>query len=311
MGPSLLSSFFLLTFTCLSSAMREQYMRTGEGFLLVYSITSRNSFEEISTFHQQILRVKDQDSFPVVLIANKCDLEYERQVGMNGKSSSIFVCSFQFNVFLEGRDLAKHFGCRFIETSAKLRINVDEAFCSLVREIRRYNKVRVRLLSLFPPFQTNTTQILYHERRSQAIEPKSREAVSPTRTVDPEGPSTIRWIVASVALSLEKRTRDSLSSLFFNTIPSSTLPFLSSIPPLLNYPSLFFFTPPSTLVYVSYVSIKLTTFSPFFFSFLLLWRYLHLLPRVLNCPPSTCFGITKMQRKIIMRRLAFHLRYAP
>lgn len=36
--------------------MREQYMRTGEGFLLVYSITSRNSFDEIGTFHQQILR---------------------------------------------------------------------------------------------------------------------------------------------------------------------------------------------------------------------------------------------------------------
>ena len=41
----------------------------------------------------------------------------------------------------EGRDLAKHFGCKFIETSAKQRINVDEAFSSLVREIRRYNKV--------------------------------------------------------------------------------------------------------------------------------------------------------------------------
>ena len=40
------------------SAMREQYMRTGEGFLLVYSITSRSSFEEISHFHQQILRVR-------------------------------------------------------------------------------------------------------------------------------------------------------------------------------------------------------------------------------------------------------------
>jgi hypothetical protein len=73
----------------LSRAMREQYMRTGEGFLLVYSITSRNSFEEISTFHQQILRVKDQDSFPVIVVANKCDLEYERQVGMNGAFPSL------------------------------------------------------------------------------------------------------------------------------------------------------------------------------------------------------------------------------
>ncbi|KAJ7593472.1 ras-like protein [Mycena floridula] len=104
-------------------AMREQYIRTGEGFLLVYSITSRNSFEEISTIHEQILRVKNQDSFPVIVVANKCDLEYERQVRMN-----------------EGRDLAKHFGCKFIETSAKQRINVDEAFSNLVRGIRRYNK---------------------------------------------------------------------------------------------------------------------------------------------------------------------------
>ena len=64
-------------------------MRTGEGFLLVYSITSRNSFEEISTFHQQILRVQDKDSFPVIVVANKCDLEFERQVGMNGNVSSL------------------------------------------------------------------------------------------------------------------------------------------------------------------------------------------------------------------------------
>jgi len=67
--------------------MREQYMRTGEGFILVYSITARESFEEINQFHQQILRVKDKDNFPMVLVGNKCDLEYERQVGMNGEFS--------------------------------------------------------------------------------------------------------------------------------------------------------------------------------------------------------------------------------
>jgi GTPase KRas protein len=66
--------------------MREQYMLTGQGFLLVYSITSRNSIKEISTFHQQILRIKGQDSFPIIIVANKCDLEYERQVGTNGVS---------------------------------------------------------------------------------------------------------------------------------------------------------------------------------------------------------------------------------
>jgi GTPase KRas len=105
------------------SAMREQYMRTGEGFLLVYSITSRQSFEEIQTFEQQILRVKDKDYFPIILVGNKCDLEGERAVSKE-----------------EGQALAQQFGCKFIETSAKSRVNVDNAFYDLVREIRRYNR---------------------------------------------------------------------------------------------------------------------------------------------------------------------------
>jgi GTPase KRas len=40
----------------------------------------------------------------------------------------------------EGQALARQFGCKFIETSAKSRINVDNAFYDIVREIRRYNK---------------------------------------------------------------------------------------------------------------------------------------------------------------------------
>lgn len=157
------------------SAMREQYMRTGEGFLLVYSITSRSSYEEIMTFQQQILRVKDKDYFPIIVVANKCDLEGERQVTQQGKArpaspispiresraarqrtrrrdSRVDRRSFVWRrgrtfwgttlltAFIEGRDLAKNFGCRYIEASAKQRINVDESFYNLVREIRRYNK---------------------------------------------------------------------------------------------------------------------------------------------------------------------------
>jgi GTPase KRas protein len=70
------------------SAMREQYMRTGEGFLLVYSITSRESFDEIRTFQQQILRVKDKDIFPMVVVGNKLDLASERKVSVEGMSRS-------------------------------------------------------------------------------------------------------------------------------------------------------------------------------------------------------------------------------
>ena len=43
--------------------MRVQYMHTGEGFLLVYSIIDRNSFEEIPKLYRQILRVKDRYGF--------------------------------------------------------------------------------------------------------------------------------------------------------------------------------------------------------------------------------------------------------
>jgi GTPase KRas len=88
------------------SAMREQYMRTGEGFLLVYSITSRQSFEEILTFQQQILRVKDKDYFPIIVVGNKCDLEIEREVSTEGKqrkNPTLFV-----SLYLTGHQRVKH-----------------------------------------------------------------------------------------------------------------------------------------------------------------------------------------------------------
>ena len=100
--------------------MRDQYMRTGQGFVCVYDITSRTTFEEIVEFHDQILRVKDKDRVPMILIGNKFDLEVKRQV-----------------TSAEGRDLAKSFGCPFLESSAKTRVNVEESFYTLVREIRK------------------------------------------------------------------------------------------------------------------------------------------------------------------------------
>ena len=91
--------------------------------MLVYSITSRQSFEEIFTFQQQILRVKDKDYFPIIVVGNHCTMESEREV------------SFQ-----EGQSLARRFGCRFVEADAKSRINVDYAFYGLVREMREYEE---------------------------------------------------------------------------------------------------------------------------------------------------------------------------
>lgn len=64
--------------------------------------------------------------------------------------SLVTVCEIQLCILFfmlitlkEGRDLANRLGCQFIESSAKERINVDEAFYGLVKVIRRHNKVGV------------------------------------------------------------------------------------------------------------------------------------------------------------------------
>lgn len=99
--------------------MRDQYMRTGEGFLLVFAVNNSKSFEDISLYREQIKRVKDADDVPMVLVGNKCDLP-TRAVDMK-----------------EAQEVARQYGIPFVETSAKTRMGVDDAFYTLVREIRK------------------------------------------------------------------------------------------------------------------------------------------------------------------------------
>eukprot|EP00026_Physarum_polycephalum_P012427 Phypoly_transcript_12734.p1 GENE.Phypoly_transcript_12734~~Phypoly_transcript_12734.p1 ORF type:complete len:149 (+),score=3.95 Phypoly_transcript_12734:198-644(+) len=74
------------------SAVRQHYMKTGHGFLCVYSITSKFSFTQVAQFHEDILQVKDSTVAPIVIVGNKCDMEEHREV-------SFF--SFQFSLALE------------------------------------------------------------------------------------------------------------------------------------------------------------------------------------------------------------------
>jgi GTPase KRas protein len=104
------------------SAMRDQYMRTGEGFLLVFAVNNGKSFEDISMYREQIKRVKDAEDVPMVLVGNKCDLS-ARSIDM-----------------IQARDVARSYGIPFIETSAKTRMGVDDAFYTLVKEIRKYKE---------------------------------------------------------------------------------------------------------------------------------------------------------------------------
>lgn len=103
------------------SALREQWIRDGQCFLVVYSITSRYSFEAAQRFYKHIRNVKPTSNPPVILVGNKFD-----------ESSTSREVSLA-----EGAALADELGCEFMEASAKVDINVHLAFANVVRALRR------------------------------------------------------------------------------------------------------------------------------------------------------------------------------
>ncbi|KAF9574550.1 Ras- protein Rap-1b [Mortierella alpina] len=108
------------------TAMRDLYMKNGQGFILVFSIIAASTFSELNELHRQIMRVKDTEKVPIVLVGNKCDLAVDRQVPQE--------CGAQLSVSWGS--------IPYYETSARARINVDEVFYDLVRLINQENPTR-------------------------------------------------------------------------------------------------------------------------------------------------------------------------
>lgn len=101
--------------------MRELYIKSGKGFILVYSVTDENSLKELLALREQVLRIKDSDNVPMVLIGNKSDLENDRVLSIE-----------------DGVKVSQEWGLvPFYETSAMYKTNVDEAFIDVVRQIMR------------------------------------------------------------------------------------------------------------------------------------------------------------------------------
>eukprot|EP00914_Ancora_sagittata_P035038 GHVO01070686.1.p1 GENE.GHVO01070686.1~~GHVO01070686.1.p1 ORF type:complete len:194 (+),score=9.01 GHVO01070686.1:39-620(+) len=107
------------------ATLRDQWVREGQGFILVYSIASRSTFDRLEIFRQSMRRVKRGDPI-FMLVGNKSDKTYEREVSKE-----------------EGAALARQFGCEFIETSAKTAQNVERLFTNLVRALRQTRSVDV------------------------------------------------------------------------------------------------------------------------------------------------------------------------
>jgi len=93
------------------------YFRGGQGILLVYDVTDRNSFNSIRNWINQIQEHASED-VSTILIGNKCDKEDERVVSTE-----------------EGLKLADEYGVQFIETSARNDLNVEKCFVSIAREV--------------------------------------------------------------------------------------------------------------------------------------------------------------------------------
>jgi len=79
-------------------------MKTGQGFLLVFSITQTSSLAELMTLRDEIIRIKDDETIPIVLVGNKADLEDQRYVART-----------------KGFAISQQWGAPYYEASARTR----------------------------------------------------------------------------------------------------------------------------------------------------------------------------------------------
>ena len=95
--------------------LAKNYYKNSDGFIIVYDITDKKSFNNVANW---ITQIKDSASENVkcVLLGNKCDLEELRQVDIN-----------------QGKDLANNYHLKFYETSAQKGNNIQKVFNDLVK----------------------------------------------------------------------------------------------------------------------------------------------------------------------------------
>ncbi|KAH6651902.1 P-loop containing nucleoside triphosphate hydrolase protein [Truncatella angustata] len=144
-------------------AMRDLYMKTGQGFLLVFSIASASSLAELQGLRDEIIRIKDDENVPIVICGNKADLEDQRNVPRT-----------------KGFSLSQRWGAPYYESSARTRTNVDEVFVDLCRQMLRRDDAGENYLQEEPDFDPYSISY-YKKRRRQRRE----------RDKDPQRPKCI------------------------------------------------------------------------------------------------------------------------
>jgi len=100
------------------SLFPQKYSIGIHGYILVYSVINRASFDTIKLINEKILNAIGATKVPRILVGNKTDLDGERQISTE-----------------EGRALSQEWGCGFVECSAKLNDKIGEMFLILLSEI--------------------------------------------------------------------------------------------------------------------------------------------------------------------------------
>jgi small GTP-binding protein len=111
------------------SSLRDNYIRTGQAFILVYSITDKSSFHNIEDLVNQVHRITEDENIPILILGNKSDLEDEREVSTN-----------------EGEKLAKTYNALFFETSARDNKNIYESIVEMCQMYGLSKSVKVVIL---------------------------------------------------------------------------------------------------------------------------------------------------------------------
>ncbi|ELP90259.1 hypothetical protein EIN_339500 [Entamoeba invadens IP1] len=105
-----------------SSLLRDQYIKCGSCFIIIYSIDSLKSFEVAKTSREYIYKTKEIESnkhLSVVLCGNKCDLEMQRKVS-----------------YKEGQQIAEKWNATFFESSVYQNINTDDIFMEVAKNYK-------------------------------------------------------------------------------------------------------------------------------------------------------------------------------
>lgn len=102
-------------------AITKSFFKAADGIIFVYDITKKSTFTNIKNWFQDA-ESKTND-FKSIIVGNKIDLNDERTVTPE-----------------EGQNFANKKNCPFFESSAKDKINIDEIFLTLLKEILKNKK---------------------------------------------------------------------------------------------------------------------------------------------------------------------------